>query len=75
MNRYSAASSKGITCTDSVHDGCSPRPIVSYRSRMWASGSAAAMAAASSLVRNSLPWSVLKWYFTQNRSPPALIHM
>ena len=21
-----------------------------------------------------MPWSVLKWYLTQNRSPPALIH-
>ena len=31
--------------------------------------------AASALLKNSMPCSVWKWYFTQNFSPPALIHM
>ena len=42
---------------------------------MWKSGSPPTIALASASVKNSIPWSVVKWYFTQNRSPPALTHM
>ena len=43
--------------------------------RRWKSGSSATIAFASASVRHSTPWSVLKWYLTQKRSPPALVHM
>ena len=36
--------------------------------------SAAAIWSPSSWVKNSMPWSVLKWYLTQNFSPAAFSH-
>jgi hypothetical protein len=33
------------------------------------------MAAASALLKKAMPCRVWKWYFTQNFSPLALIHM
>ncbi len=41
---------------------------------MWKSGSSATIALASSSVKYSTPWSVLKWYLTQNFSPPSFSH-
>jgi hypothetical protein len=41
---------------------------------MWWSASEPASCAASSGVKLRMPWFVVKWYLTQNRSPAALIH-
>ena len=59
----------------SAHARGSSPSIAWYRSRWWKSPSSPASRSASCCVRKSTPWSVLKWYFTQNRSPTALIHM
>jgi len=64
-----------MICIFSVQLGKSPEAIARYRSRWWKSASSPASRSASCWVRKSTPWSVLKWYFTQNRSPAALIHM
>ena len=61
--------------TFSVHVGASPSRIAFHRSARWKSGSSAAMSPASASVKFSTPWSVLKWYLIQNRSPPAFTHI
>ncbi len=48
--------------------------MASHRSRRWTSGSSPASVFASASVRFSMPWTVLKWYLTQKRSPAAFIH-
>src|SRR5215472_12815346 len=63
-----------MICTYRVQDGNWPAAMCWYRSRRWKSASAPTSSAASSGVSVSMPWSVLKWYLIQNRSPPALAH-
>ena len=63
-----------MICISSRHSGASPAAIALNRSRRWKSGSSAVIALASASVKFSMPWTVLKWYLTQKRSPPALIH-
>jgi hypothetical protein len=48
--------------------------MASHRSRRWKSASSETMASASASEKFSMPWTVLKWYLTQNRSPLPLIH-
>jgi len=52
----------------------SPRSMAFHRSRRWKSASSETMASASARVKFSTPWTVFQWYFTQKRSPAALIH-
>lgn len=75
MKRYSFASAYGMTCTERVQLGASPRSIASKRSRRWKSASDPAIRSAASLVRPSTPCWVWKWYFTQYFSPSASTHM
>jgi len=75
LKRYVLASSYGITWTESRHRGKSPALMALNRSRRWKSASAPAIFSASLPVRFSTPCRLWKWYFTQNRSPAALIHM
>ena len=63
-----------MTWTSSRHSGASPASIAWRRSRRWKSGSSAVIASASAWVKFSIPWTVLKWYLIQNRSPAAFIH-
>ncbi len=64
-----------MICISRVHEGYSPRSMASCRSLVAWSGSFDLMASASCLVRFLIPWSVLKWYCTQNCSPFSLYHL
>ena len=64
-----------MICISRVHAGVVASLDGVSRSRQVEVGVLAAMALASASVKFSTPWSVLKWYFTQNFSPPAFTHM
>ena len=63
-----------MTCTFKVQEGCSPDSMAWSRSCWKACGFSPATSADRSGVRQRMPWSVLKWNFTQNRSPAAFTH-